>query len=159
MSADSAGLGGINAYAYDRYGTGLGLVYHLYNTSAGGAQYLESSTLTAFRKGSQSWGTFFRPTTPLASRSGQAAATTTAFPNPFGENLTVGFALARPQAVGLSLRDALGREVLAVPAVPLGAGAQQLPVPTAGLPAAVYMLYLHFAGEARSEVLRVVKTN
>lgn len=91
---------------------------------------------------------------PLAGRSGQAAATTTAFPNPFGEGLTVGFTLVRPQAVGFSLRDALGRAVWAAPAVPLGAGAQQLPVP-----AAVYTLYLHFAGEARGEVLRVVKTN
>jgi hypothetical protein len=159
MSADSAGLGGVNGYVYDRYGTGLGLVYHIYNTSAGGAPYLESSTLTAFRKGSQSWGTFFRPTVPLAGRSGQAAATTTAFPNPFGEGLTVGFTLARPQAVGISLRDALGREVRAVPAVPLGAGAQLLPVPAAGLPAAVYTLFLHFEGEARKEVLRVVKAN
>jgi hypothetical protein len=159
MSADSAGLGGVNGYVYDRYGTGLGLVYHLYNTSAGGASYLESSTLTAYRKGSQSWGTFFRPSVPLAGRSGQAAATTMAYPNPFGEVLTVGFTLARPQAVSISLHDALGREVRTVPAVPLGAGAQQLPVPTASLPAAVYTLHLHFAGEARSEVLRVVKAN
>jgi hypothetical protein len=159
MSADSAGLGGVNGYVYDRYGTGLGLVYHIYNTSAGGAPYLESSTLTAFRKGSQSWGTFFRPTAPLAARSGQAAATTTAFPNPFSDGLTVGFTLASPQAIGISLRDALGREVRTVPAVPLGAGVQQLPVLTAGLPAAVYTLHLHFASEARSEVLKVVKTN
>lgn len=159
MSADSAGLGGVNAYYYYRYGSGLGIVYYLYSTSGGGASYTQSSTLTAFRKGSQSWGTFFRPTAPLAARSGQAAATTTAFPNPFSDGLTVGFTLARPQAVSISLHDALGREVRTVPAVRLHTGAQQLALPTASLPAAVYTLHLHFAAEARSEVLRVVKTN
>lgn len=155
LSSDSTGIGGYNGILTSRYGLGLGMVASLDNT----VNTLTSTTLTAYRKGNQSWGTFFRPSMPLAARSGQAAATTMAYPNPFGEVLTVGFTLARPQAVSISLHDALGREVRTVPAVPLGAGAQQLPVPTASLPAAVYTLHLHFAGEARSEVLRVVKAN
>ena len=65
--------------------------------------------------------------------------------------------LDRPQAVVAELRDALGRVVLARSAQALGAGPQQLVLPTAGLPAGLYVLHLRRAGEGRTEVLKVLK--
>ena len=138
-----------------RYGVGLGLTF----SQSGGFYDVVTTSLTAYRKGSQSWGTFFRPATLLPARSAQPAATTSAFPNPFAESLTVAFVLAGPQAVSISLRDALGRVVRTVPTQRLGSGPQQVAVPTAGLPAALYTLHLDLPGEARTEVLKVAKTD
>jgi hypothetical protein len=136
-----------------RYAAGLGLVYDSTLTIAS----LEVTRLTAFRKGTQTWGTFFGPATLLATHGVRPAATTAAFPNPFGATLTVSFLLASAQPVGAALYDALGREVRAVPAARLGAGAQQLVLPTSGLPVGMYTLHLRFVGEGRREVLKVLK--
>jgi hypothetical protein len=136
-----------------RYAVGLGQVYDSSRTFTA----LEITRLTAFRKGTQTWGTFFGPTTLLAAHAVRPAATTAVFPNPFSDALTAAFVLARAQPVGFALYDALGRQVRAVAAVPLGAGAQQVALPTAGLPAGVYTLHLLFAGEDRREVLQVAK--
>jgi hypothetical protein len=136
-----------------RYVAGLGQVYDSLRTLTG----LEVTRLTAFRKGTQTWGTFFGPGTLLAARDVRPAATTAAYPNPFEATLTVSFALAKAQPVGAALYDALGREVRAVPAAQLGAGPQQLVLPTTGLPVGMYTLHLLFAEEGRREVLQVAK--
>lgn len=138
-----------------RYGVGLGITFNQY----GGFYDVVTTNLTAYRKGSQRWGTFVRPATLLPARSVQPAATTTAFPNPFAESLTVAFALARPQAVSISLRDALGRVVRTLPPAGLPAGSRQVAVSTASLPAGLYTLHLYFAADARTEVLKVLKAN
>ncbi|MGI4869545.1 MAG: T9SS type A sorting domain-containing protein [Janthinobacterium lividum] len=133
----------------DRYAAGLGLTY-----LASLSDFME---LTAFRKGSQTWGTFFAKGFLLATRAERAAATTSAFPNPFDDGLTASFTLTRTQAVAATLHDVLGRAVRTTTTGALPAGAQQLVLPTAGLPAGVYTLHLHFVGDDRTEVLRVVK--
>ncbi|MGI4864736.1 MAG: hypothetical protein ACRYFZ_12500 [Janthinobacterium lividum] len=154
-SIDSVGImqPGADNYVLDKYATGLGLTYENF------VGLLQSSTteLTAYRKGTEFWGTFFTPAVLLAAREVRPDATTTALPNPFGETLTASFVLASAQPVGATLYDALGRQVRAVPAASLGTGSRQLVLPTAGLPAGIYMLHLHFAAEGRREVLQVVK--
>lgn len=154
---DSAAIKGPNLpdiEAGARYATGLGQVYDSVRTLGAG---LEVTRLTAFRKGTQTWRTFFGPTTQLATRYVRPAATTAVFPNPFGDVLTATCVLARAQPVGLALYDALGPQVRAAAAVPFGAGSQRLVLPTAGLPAGVYTLHLLFGGEGRREVLQVAK--
>jgi hypothetical protein len=71
----------------------------------------------------------------------------------------VTFTLARPQPVGVVLRDALGRVVLERAATMYLAGSQQLLLAATGLPAGSYTAHLHFGQEARTEVLKVLKTN
>ncbi|GAB3586378.1 hypothetical protein [Hymenobacter daeguensis] len=119
---------------------------------------LETTTLVGYRKGTETWGQLFTFSQLLAARDSRPASTTAAFPNPFGAGLTVGFTLTRPQPVGVVLRDALGRVVLEKAARPWAAGAQQFSLATAALPVGVYSLHLHFAGENRTEVLKVLKT-
>lgn len=118
----------------------------------------ETTTLLGYRKGSETWGQLTTFAQLLPVRANRPASTTAAFPNPFGAEIQVAFTLARPQPVGLTLHDALGRQVLAVAPTPQPAGARQLALPTAGLPVGVYSLHLRFAGEGRTEVLRVLKT-
>jgi len=117
----------------------------------------DTTVLLGYRKGAETWGQLTPFGTLLAARDNRPAATTAAFPNPFGPELTVTFALTNPQPVALALRDALGRTVLASPATKQPVGARQLSLATAGLPAGVYSLHLHFIGENRTEVLRVLK--
>jgi len=117
----------------------------------------ETTVLLGYRKGTETWGQLPTFVQLLPTRPGRAAATTTAAPNPFGPELTVHLSLSRPQPVAAELRDALGRVVLRRPAQPLGTGPQQVVLPTAGLPAGLYVLHLHFTQESRTEVLRVVK--
>ncbi len=131
------------------YVAGLGRTYY------GAVTTVDS--LTGYRKGAETWGTFFNPRLFLAVRATRPAASTTAFPNPFGGGLTATLALARPQAVSAELRDALGRAVRQVPAAPFAAGPQRLELATADLPTGLYTLHLQFLGDGRSEVLRVVK--
>ncbi len=137
-----------------RYAAGLGQVY---DSTVAFVAGVEVTRLTAFRKGTQTWGTFFGPTVLLAAREVRPAATTTVFPNPFGDALTAAFVLASAQPVGAVVYDALGRQVRAVAAAPFGAGSQRLVLPTVGLPAGVYTLHLLFAGDGRREVLQVAK--
>ena len=118
----------------------------------------ETTTLLGYRKGAETWGQLTTFAQLLPVRASRPASTTAAFPNPFGAELQVAFTLASPQPVGLTLHDALGRQVREMAATPQAAGARQLTVPTAGLPVGVYSLHLHFAGEGRTEVLRVLKS-
>ena len=113
--------------------------------------------LVAYRKGSEIWGTFFSFPQLLAARATRPAASTAAFPQPFGASLAVKFDLARPQAVCLALHDALGRTVLVRPAAALAAGSQQLVLDTQVLPAGLYTLHIGLLGEGRTEVLKVLK--
>jgi hypothetical protein len=154
---DSVGIGEpcTDCYVLFQYAVGLGLTYSNFI----GFPVSSTDELTAFRKGTQTWGTFFGPAVLLAAHGMRPATTTTVFPNPFSETLTAAFVLASAQPVGLFLYDALGRQVRAVPAVRLGAGSQRLAVPTAGLPAGVYTLHLLFASEGRREVLKVTKAD
>ena len=113
--------------------------------------------LLGYRKGAETWGQLPTFAQLLPARAGRAAVAITAVPNPFGPALTVHLTLDRAQAVSAELRDALGRVVLHHPAQALGAGPQQLVLPTAALPAGLYVLHLRRAGEGRTEVLKVVK--
>ncbi|MDQ2773038.1 MAG: hypothetical protein M3Y54_21340 [Bacteroidota bacterium] len=116
-----------------------------------------TTELIGYRKGTESWGQLTTFAQLLPARASRPASTTAAFPNPFTAELAVSFELSRPQAVGLTLRDALGREVLVRAPVPLLAGSQHLSLTTATLPEGVYTLHLHFATDGRTEVLRVLK--
>ncbi|MBH8559320.1 T9SS type A sorting domain-containing protein [Hymenobacter negativus] len=118
---------------------------------------IETTTLLGYRKGTEIWGQLTTFAQLLPVRASRPASTTVAFPNPFGAEIQVAFALASPQSVGLTLHDALGRQVREIAVAPQPAGARQLTLPTAGLPVGVYSLHLRFAGEGRTEVLRVVK--
>lgn len=113
--------------------------------------------LIGYRKGAERWGQLTPFTQLLAARDYRPATTTAAFPNPFAAELAVACELSRPQAVGLTLRDALGRVVRQQAAAPRPSGSQRLLLATAGLPGGIYTLYLQFAGEGRTEVLRVLK--
>ncbi|MCI1188665.1 T9SS type A sorting domain-containing protein [Hymenobacter sp. DH14] len=117
-----------------------------------------TTTLIGYRKGSETWGQLTTFAQLLPVRDSRPASTTAALPNPFGAEIQVAFTLAGPQPVGLTLYDALGRQVQRLAAVPQAAGARHLNMSTAGLPVGVYTLHLHFAGEGRIEVLRVLKT-
>jgi hypothetical protein len=132
---------------------GLGLVQSIFSSFS--AQFM---FLMGYRKGSETWGQLTPFTQLLPTRTSQLAAAVAAYPNPFRAELTVQLTLASPQAVTAELHDALGRLVLARPAQLLGAGAQQLVLPTATLPAGLYTLHLRVAGEPRAEILKVVKT-
>ena len=116
-----------------------------------------TTELLGYRKGAESWGQLTTFAQLLPARASRPAGTTAAFPNPFADELTVAFELSGPQAVALTLRDALGREVLTRAAMPLPAGSQHLSLPTAVLPEGVYTLHLRFATDGRTEVLRVLK--
>jgi hypothetical protein len=117
----------------------------------------EVTVLLGYRKGTETWGQLTPFSVLLAARDSRPASTTAAFPNPFGAELTVSFTLTRPQLVTLTLHDALGRVVLAQAATLQPAGARQLSLATAGLPAGVYTAHLRFGQEARTEVLKVLK--
>ncbi|MDO7850343.1 hypothetical protein [Hymenobacter convexus] len=145
----------VDCELYVTYAAGLGQTNRIeYNTSC----CTVATNLIGYRKGTERWGTTPRPTCrPLAAAARRPAVTTAAFPNPFGEELSVAFTLVHSQAVALTLHDGLGRVVLARPAAPLPGGKQQLVLPTASLPAGVYSLHLRFEGEGRTEVLRVLK--
>ena len=118
----------------------------------------QTTTLIGYRKGSETWGQLTPFAQLLPVRGSRPASTTAASPNPFGAEINVTFTLASPQPVGLALYDALGRQVREIAPMPQPAGQQQLTLPAAGLPVGVYSLHLHFAGEGRTEVLRVLKT-
>ncbi|GAB3853386.1 hypothetical protein GCM10028822_22110 [Hymenobacter terrigena] len=117
----------------------------------------ETTELLGYRKGTETWGQLTTFAQLLPVRASRPASTTAAFPNPFGAEIQVAFSLARPQSVGLTLHDALGRQVREMAATSQPAGARQLILPTAGLPVGVYSLHLRFAEEGRTEVLRVLK--
>lgn len=156
VCADTSKYAGPNVdqYTSASYATGLGCVsnvdFELFRTT--------STILVGYRKGTETWGQLPRLVCrPLAAAASRPAATTAAFPNPFGAELSVAFVLAHSQAVALTLHDGLGRAVLARPAALLPAGNQQVALPTAGLPVGVYSLHIQFVGEGRTEVLRVLK--
>ena len=140
--------------------------YHLWTATGLGQtreEYLnyfsaDTTVLLGYRKGPETWGQLTPFNVLLAARDSRPAATTTAFPNPFGAELRVDFTLTHPQPVAIGLHDALGRLVLEKAAV-LPAGAQQRTLLTADLPAGVYSLHLHFAQEGRTEIMKVLKAN
>ncbi|GAB2852328.1 hypothetical protein [Hymenobacter ruber] len=117
----------------------------------------ETTTLLGYRKGTETWGQLTTFAQLLPVRASRPASTTAAFPNPFDAEIQVAFTLARPQPVGLTLHDALGRQVREMVPASQTAGARQLTLPTAGLPVGVYSLHLRFMQEGRTEVLRVLK--
>ena len=144
-------------YYRERYATGLGQVLLDDFDFFGNSIKVE---LVAYRKGTEQAGPIFlwrSGLQALPTRATRPASTTATYPQPFGDNLTVAFDLARPQPVALALHDALGRVVLTRPAAPLPAGPQQLRFDTRPLPAGLYTLRIRFAGEGRSEVLKVLK--
>lgn len=132
---------------------GLGLVQSLYSSFTS-----ELMLLMGYRKGTEAWGQLTPFAQLLPARASRPAASTAAFPNPFGAALTVAFDLARPQPVAVVLHDALGRAVLRQPAEMQPAGVRQLTLATAGLPAGLYTLHLLFGEDGHTEVLKVLKT-
>ncbi|MDB5267214.1 MAG: hypothetical protein JWP58_254 [Hymenobacter sp.] len=119
---------------------------------------LETTTLLGYRKGTETWGQLTTFAQLLPVRASRPASTTAAFPNPFDAEIQVTFTLARPQAVGLALHDALGRKVLETGLAPQLAGTRRLTLPTTGLPVGMYSLHLRLMQEGRVEVLRMLKT-
>ena len=154
LTADSARLQPRVDYGtLTRYAQGLGLT----RLTQFSFSEVYDEQLVAYHKETEVWGNPFNFPQLLAARTVLPAATTAAFPQPFGASLTVKFDLARPQPVRLALHDALGRTVLAQPAAPLAAGPQQLVLATSHLPAGLYTLHIELLGEGRSEVLKVVR--
>ena len=78
-------------------------------------------------------------------------------PNPARGDATVRFTLDRAQDVRVALYDVLGREVAVVADGAFGAGEQTAAVPTAGLPAGVYVLRLQAEGAQTSVQISVVR--
>ena len=78
-------------------------------------------------------------------------------PNPARGDATVRFTLDRAQDVRVALYDVLGREVAVVADGTFGAGEQTAAVPTAGLPAGVYVLRLQAEGAQTSLQISVVR--
>ena len=76
------------------------------------------------------------------------AANFHAYPNPAAGRFVLSYAAPAAQAATLALTDNLGREVLRQP-VRLRAGANQVPVPAAGLAAGLYQLTLRTADGQR----------
>lgn len=159
MYADTLGVSKLNVDVNSGadYAAGLGHV-RIHSLDMLNGIEIITTTLTGYRKGAETWGNLPRMRfAPLGAGASRPAATTAAFPTPFGAALTVAFTLAAPQPVAITLHDALGRAVLKQATGPLPAGARQLTLPTAGLPVGMYSLHLHFAQEGRTEVLKVFK--
>jgi hypothetical protein len=144
--------GSLDAGIHLQTAPGLGSVRTAEISFSGG-----TTTLIGYRKGTETWGQLTTFAQLLPAASARPAATTAAFPSPFGSELSVKFQLARPQPVGLELRDALGRLVLSPPPAALPAGGQTVPLATAGLPAGFYTVHLLLPDEKRTEVLKVLK--
>jgi hypothetical protein len=70
----------------------------------------------------------------------------TVMPNPAADRATLALSLGVPAEVHLALHDVLGRELAAVHAGPLAAGAHRLSLDVSKLPAGVYVWRL-VAGE------------
>ena len=80
----------------------------------------------------------------LAATSPQATEELSVYPNPSAGQFTLSYAASRSQAAALTLTDVLGR-LMWQQAVPVQAGAGQVPVATAGLSAGFYQLTLRLA--------------
>jgi len=137
-----------------KYALGLGQTYRRSWDAFGGDWVM---ALIGYRKGADTWGSLISFRQLLPAVRSKAAATTVAAPNPFTQELTVSFELARPQAVALELRDALGRVVLRQPAVAFAAGSGQLQLSTMAVGPGLYSAHLLFGAEGRAEVLKVLK--
>jgi hypothetical protein len=114
------------------------------------------TVLLGYRKGSETWGQLTTFAQLLPTAVARPAAGTAAFPNPFAAELSVSFELPRAQAVGLELRDALGRVVLTQPATQCAAGSCQLQLSTAAVSPGLYTLMLKPAA-GPAQVLKVLK--
>jgi hypothetical protein len=77
-------------------------------------------------------------------------------PNPARDAVAFEVDLAAPAAVGAVVYDVLGRAVLEVTPRPLAAGRQSVRVPTAALPAGVYVVRLAAEGEPALRAARTV---
>lgn len=143
--------------SWGTYVAGVGLV----SSYAGGIYYDSNTTLLGYRKvnlptstGIETWGTLRTFAAILKTTEFRPAASTAAFPNPFGQELTVRFEAERTQPVTVQLRNALGQLVHAETRT-VGAGPRQLPLLLPALPAGLYTL--HLTADGRTQVLRVAK--
>lgn len=146
---------------YDYYSPGLGQVHAaIINTTC----CYTFKTLMGYRKQGiptpgnpnpavEQWGTLYQFGRVLLSAADhRPAASTAAFPNPVGRELTVRFEAGRPQTATLSLYNALGQLVHQHQAT-VTAGAAQLQLPLPQLPAGLYTLHLRH--DDRTEVLKL----
>ena len=142
----------IDFWGFDASAQGLGLT-RFHHGDMFNDNYMN---LEGYRKNGVTYGQLrsFRQLLPAATA--RPAATTAAFPNPFSNELTVKFELARPQVVAMELRDALSRVVLTRPATSQTAGTNQLRLDTGQLPAGFYTVLLRPAAEA-AQLLKVTK--
>ena len=85
------------------------------------------------------------------------AALAAAYPNPFAETTTLGFALPTPQAVRLAVYDVLGREVAVLADGARPAGTQAVAFDASGLPSGVYVVRLNAGGAELTQRLTVVR--
>ena len=114
MYADTLGVSKLNVDVNSGadYAAGLGHV-RIHSLDMLNGIEIITTTLTGYRKGAETWGNLPRMRfAPLGAGASRLAATTAAFPTPFGAALTVAFTLAAPQPVAITLHDALGRAVL-----------------------------------------------
>ena len=79
------------------------------------------------------------------------------FPNPTAGAATVAFDLAAPSAVAVDVVDLLGRRVATLADGPYAAGAVRLTVPTADLPAGLYVVRVRTAEGTATTRLTVVR--
>ena len=93
---------------------------------------------------------------PVAAEAtaGGARAGLTVAPNPLRSAAEVGFRLAAPAAVTLTLHDLLGRRLRTLADGPFAAGEHRVRLAADGLPAGVYLARLAAGGDAQT--LRVV---
>ena len=97
------------------------------------------NVLAYYRRGAVSCGQPADYASLLPTRAALAAATATLAPNPATEAATLTLAAPAPAGTTLGLTDALGRRVWSAP-VPTGQTA--LPLPSAALPAGLYLVQL-----------------
>ena len=126
----------------------------------------EVDYLGAFEPGETTWlagwtalsetGYLTGAATPVAGGP-EAAFSLAVGPNPTRGDATVRFALDRAQRARLALYDVLGREVAVVAEGAFAAGEATAAVPTAGLPAGVYVLRLQGEAGAVAQTLSVVR--
>lgn len=96
------------------------------------------------------------PLTDGPPTSPESSVKLEAFPNPFGNQLTVEVSLDTTQVVRVDVFDVLGRRVATLHDAPLPAGSTPLTLNTSELPSGVFVVRAN--GEAFTRTLRVTRT-
>ncbi len=98
------------------------------------------------RLGGEEFGTALFPVAAAPAAPAPAERVSlSAWPNPFGARLSVGFSLAVPGAVSVEVLDVLGRVVLREGAGVLGAGRHEVALDGRGLAPGLYVVQVHMS--------------